>query len=70
MPGVASSVEKIDSLKMPIVAQVRYFNEADKPLAETALAQLQKQFPNAKLVRIALPAPTGQLEVWLPRVQG
>lgn len=68
--GVANSIERIDSSRMPTVAQVRYFNEADKPLAETALAQLQKQFPNAKLTRIALPAPTGQLEVWLPRIQG
>lgn len=66
--GVVSTIERVDHSSMPTVAEVRYFNEADKPLAETALAQLQKQFPNAKLTRISLPAPTGQLEVWLPRV--
>lgn len=66
--GVAKAIERIDSSRMPKVAQVRYFNDADKTLAERALAQLQLQFPSATIVRIGLPAPSGQLEVWLPRV--
>jgi hypothetical protein len=65
--GVAGSIERIDSSRMPKAAQVRYFNEGDRPGAERALVELQKQFPDAKLVRVGLPAPVGQLEVWLPK---
>ena len=64
---VAEAVQRIDSQKMPDVAQVRYFNPDDLPLADAALARLRATFPSATLVRIPLPAPPGQLEVWLPR---
>lgn len=65
---VATGIERIDTSRMPKTAQVRYFNDSDKSAAEKALAELQKQFPTAILLRVGLPAPSGQLEVWLPRV--
>jgi hypothetical protein len=68
--NVVSKVETVDSARMPKAAQVRYFNESDKPMAEGALREFQKQFPNASIVRIGLPAPSGQLEIWLPKAQG
>jgi hypothetical protein len=64
---VVQKVETVPSTKMPLVAQVRYFNDSDLPLAKTALAALATSFSNAKLVRISLPSPAGQLEVWLPK---
>lgn len=66
---VENSVELIDTKRMPEVPQVRYFNKEDQPNAETAVLKLREIFPNAVVVQISLPAPTGQLEVWLPRVR-
>jgi hypothetical protein len=60
-------IEQIDSAKVPRNAQVRYFNAEDKPKAEQAVQKLRSVFPNAQLVQIGLPAPKGQLEVWMPR---
>jgi hypothetical protein len=65
--NVARAVEAIPHDRMPAEAQVRYFNEADRGAGEQALALLQEQFPNAKLRKVGLKAPAGQLEVWLPR---
>ena len=65
---VEKRIERIDSSRMPKRGQVRYFNDSDKGLAEAALRELQKQYQNANIIRIGLPAPKGQLEVWLPRV--
>lgn len=67
--SVERNIERIDSSRMPKTAQVRYFNENDKVLANRALTDLQKLFPTAVLIRIGLPAPSGQIEIWLPRVQ-
>ncbi len=67
---VVAKVERVDSAKMPRRAQIRYFNVADLPVARRALAQLTPLFPDAALVRIALPSPPGQLEVWLPKAGG
>lgn len=64
---VVQTIERIDSQKMPDTAQVRYFNVADAALARSALDRLRATFPDAKLVRIPLPAPSGQLEIWLQR---
>lgn len=64
---VASSIEVIDSSKMPRLAQIRYFNDGDKQSAEQALIELKKHFPSAILSKVSLPAPVGQLEVWLPK---
>jgi hypothetical protein len=49
------------------VAQVRYFRTADEDKAKKALGVLKGRYPNAKLVAFNLPAPAGQLEVWLPK---
>jgi hypothetical protein len=65
---VESKVQKIPSQKMPGTAQVRYFSESDLVIANRCAAILRKVYPDARVVRIGLPSPKGQLEVWLPRV--
>ena len=65
---VENSVESIDSSKMPRIAQVRYFNDVDRNLANQVAENLKSKFPNIFVMKLKLPAPTGQLEVWLPRV--
>ncbi|WP_256081067.1 hypothetical protein [Massilia sp. YIM B04103] len=67
---VEDNVESIDSSKMPRLAQVRFFNENDRDLATQAAAQLKGQFPDISILKLRLPAPAGQLEVWLPRSVG
>ena len=64
---VASKVERIPSQKMPPVAQVRYFTQSDAAIADKCVSILKEIFPNVRAVRIGLPSPKGQLEVWLPR---
>jgi hypothetical protein len=64
---VESGVQRIPSQKMPDVAQVRYFDAADEALAKRCVAILQQAYPDARAVRIGLPSPKGQLEVWLPK---
>jgi hypothetical protein len=65
---VESKVQRIPSQKMPDVAQVRYFNDSDSALADKCVGILRKAYPNARAVRIGLPSPKGQLEVWLPKL--
>jgi hypothetical protein len=65
--NVESQVQKIPSQKMPDAAQVRYFNASDEALANRCVGILKQAYPNARVVRIGLPSPKGQLEVWLPR---
>jgi hypothetical protein len=65
--NVESAVQRIASQKMPEVAQVRYFNAADEGLANRCLGILRQAYPGAHAVRVGLPSPSGQLEVWLPR---
>jgi hypothetical protein len=67
--SIEHNIEPVDSSHMPRIAQVRYFNENDKVLANKALTELKKLYPTAVLVRIGLPAPSGQIEIWLPGVQ-
>jgi hypothetical protein len=62
-----SEVQKIPTQKMPNVAQVRYFNASDEALANRCAQILQQEYLNARVVRIGLLSPKGQLEVWLPR---
>ena len=64
---VESKVQKIPTQNMPDVAQVRYFNASDEALANRCLQILKQEYPTARVVRIGLPSPRGQLEVWLPR---
>ena len=64
---VAKTIEKIDT-KMPKDPQVRYFNETDRGKAEQITAELKvKGYATAEPVRLGLPAPVGQVEVWLPK---
>jgi hypothetical protein len=65
--NVESAVQRIPSQKMPDVAQVRYFDAADEALADRCIGILKQAYPDARAVRIGLPSPKGQLEVWLPR---
>jgi hypothetical protein len=65
---VENKVQRIPSQKMPDVAQVRYFNGADAAMAQRCVGILKKVYPNARVVRVGLPSPQGQLEVWLPKV--
>jgi hypothetical protein len=65
--NVEPAVQRIPSQKMPDVAQVRYFDAADEALADRCIAILKQAYPDARAVRIGLPSPKGQLEVWLPR---
>lgn len=64
---VVRKIEQVDTTKMPSVAQVRYFNDEDVAVANTALNTLSKFYAGARLVRVQLPSPRGQLEVWLPK---
>jgi hypothetical protein len=66
---VESKVQRIPSQKMPDIAQVRYFNDSDSALADRCVGILRTVYPNARAVRIGLPSPKGQLEVWLPKVE-
>jgi hypothetical protein len=66
--NVESKVQQIPTQKMPNSAQVRYFNQPDLAIANRCLGILRRDYPNAQLVRIGLPSPTGQIEVWLPKV--
>jgi hypothetical protein len=67
--NVESAVQRIPSQKMPDVAQVRYFDAADEALANRCIGILKQAYPGARAVRIGLPSPKGQLEVWLPRTR-
>lgn len=67
--SVGTAVEAIESRRMPKLAEVRYFNESDQFKAEGAVLILRAKFPDAVVRRVALPAPPGQLEVWLPRIR-
>ena len=67
--NVVPEVEGTENDKTPDRAQVRYFNEADKANATKVLDTLKQKYPDAVLVPLKIPAPSGQVEVWLPRVQ-
>jgi hypothetical protein len=64
---VAPDIESVDSAKMPQTTQVRYFNAADLPAATKVATQLSAYASDVKLVKLGLPAPQGQLEVWFTK---
>jgi hypothetical protein len=66
---VESHIEATSSARTPDDPQVRYFNDTDKSKATSVLESLQERYPSAKLVPMKIPAPAGQVEVWLPRVK-
>lgn len=67
--NIEAKVQRIPNQKMPDTAQVRYFGESDVALANRCVTILRKVYPDARLVRIGLASPIGQLEVWLPKVK-
>ena len=67
--NVESRVERIPTQKMPDTAQVRYFNESDADIANKCAAILRRDYPTARVMRIGLLSPPGQLEVWLPKIK-
>lgn len=65
--NVEGKVERIPSQKMPDNAQVRYSNDSDAEIANRCGSILKQVYPGTRVVRIGLPSPKGQLEVWLPK---
>jgi hypothetical protein len=66
---IETKVERIPSAKMPSSPQVRFFNAADQDLANQCRDHLKAAAGiDARVVRIGLAAPAGQLEVWLQKV--
>lgn len=65
--NVANGIEHIQSARMPKVTQVRYFNDGDKSKAEQIQRILKRTRPDTAIVRLGLPAPKGQLEIWLTK---
>ncbi|MBO9714942.1 hypothetical protein [Sphingomonas sp.] len=65
---VVSKIEQIASAKMPGRGQVRYFNPQDAAKAAHVAVAL-KGLGSFELAPIALTAPSGQLEIWLPKAQ-
>jgi hypothetical protein len=65
---VVAKVERIPSQKMPSTPQVRYFNVADLGMAQRVAGFLEGADLKVRVVRIALPSPSGQLEVWLRKI--
>lgn len=63
---VAGKVEAIESRKMPGRGEVRYFNPGDEALARRVAAALGEIAVFA-VKPIPLAAPSGQLEIWLPK---
>jgi len=47
--------------------EIHNFNAADKNSADAAVLLLKTVYPNAFVKYVGLPAPSGQLEVWLAR---
>jgi hypothetical protein len=67
--NIESKVQRVPTQKMPDVGQVRYFNESDLAIANRCVEILRKVYPDARVVRIGLPSPKGQIEIWLPKVK-
>lgn len=72
---VVAKVELVPTAKMPSTPQVRYFNDSDLEEANSILNVLRAKLDLTAsrdkapvAVRVRLPAPTGQLEVWIPKV--
>jgi hypothetical protein len=66
---IEAKVERVPTSKMPSAPQVRFFNSADQSLANTCHDHLKAATGiDARVVRIGLAAPAGQLEIWLQKV--
>ena len=65
---IEAKVERIPTSKMPSTSQIRFFNAVDQALANTCRDHLKAATDiDARVVRIGLAAPAGQLEVWLQK---
>lgn len=64
---VSPLVERVPTSRMPSSPQVRYFHAEDESKAAQVLSTLKQDYPGAVLTPLRVPAPAGQLEVWLPR---
>ena len=68
---VEKQVERVSTAKMPSSSQIRFFNAADQNLANICKAHLKAATGlDARIVRVGLTAPAGQLEVWLQKAAG
>lgn len=63
--NVAAPVEPIPQEHMPESAEVRYFNDNDRSTAARITERVKDRFPSARMTQIGLPAPQGQIEIWL-----
>lgn len=52
---------------LPATAELRYFHAADAEAAQALLESLRPHEPAARLVRVRLPAPRQQFELWMPQ---
>lgn len=65
---VETRVERVATSKMPSSPQIRFFNAADQDLANKCRDRLKTATGiDARVVRIGLAAPAGQMEVWLQK---
>ena len=65
--NVAGDIERVQTARMPKNSQVRYFHDEDRTKAEQIQSILKKTRPDVTIARFGLPAPIGQLEVWLTK---
>jgi hypothetical protein len=65
--NVESQAERIPTQKMPALTQVRYFNASDVAIANRCASILKPVYGDVQVVRVGLPSPKGQLEVWLSK---
>ena len=65
--NVSNNVQKVEPTLMPKSSQIRYFHDEDKVNAEKLQNDLKTTHPELKIVRLVIPAPTGQLEIWLTK---
>ncbi len=68
--SVEPRIQSLDARKIPDHAEVRYFNSEDEEKAAQARTKLLATYPDVRIVRVNLPSPKGQLEVWLPANPG
>ena len=65
--NVSSKVQRVEPTLMPKSSQIRYFHDADKVKADELQIALKATHPELTIVRLGIPAPTGQLEIWLTK---
>ena len=68
--SVEPHIQALDASKIPKHAEVRYFYTEDEVKAAEARLELLYTYGDVRIVKVNLPSPRGQLEVWLPEKPG